>query len=55
MNPAQNKYNQSKYKICKAFINLLETKGLTFNLNATFQVNATHNKLTAKIIACISA
>ena len=29
-------------------------KSLTFNLNATFQVNATHNKLTAKIIACIS-
>ncbi len=28
MNPAQNKYNQSKYKICKAFINLLETKEL---------------------------
>ena len=28
MNPAQNKYDQSKYKICKAFINLLETKEL---------------------------
>ena len=31
-----------------------EKNRLTFNLNATFQVNATHNKLTAKIIACIS-